>query len=138
MVIQGLSAEDSLLLLPPDKLSYQTSQRSCATMALYCIDVAVARQSGGRHAGLPTLNEAIGPVRPWMSEMAHADLAGLFLRAPAIMKYLAHHPQIIPTRIPGLLDKAGLLQHRDGHVLKVHYALDATPPYGDIRNNLIR
>ncbi len=137
-VIRGLSAEDSLLFLPPDKLSYQTSQRSCATMALYCIDVAVARQSGGVHTGLPTLDEAIGPVRPWMSEMAHADLAGLFLHSPVIMKYLVRHPQVIPTRIPDILDRAGLVRHRDGHMLKVHYALDATPPYGDIRDNLIR
>ncbi len=137
-VLQGMSAEDSLLLIPPDKLSYQTTQRSCATMALYCIDVAISRLTSDGHQARLTLDEAIGPVRPWMRGMAHADPVGIFLRSPYVLEYVVRHPQIIPTRIPGILDKAGLLPRHDGRAIKIHYALDATPPYGDIRNNLIR
>ncbi len=134
----GTSAEDSLSALPQDELSYQTLQRSCATMALFNIKVAVARLVAPQHQVRLSLDQAIGPLEPWMLAAAKSGRRGLFLQSPQVLKYVMAHRQVVPTKIPGILDQSGLVQHQDGHALEIHYALTKVPPYGNIRDNLIR
>ena len=134
----GASAEDSLTVLPQSEFSYQTLQRSCATMALFNIKVAVARLAAPEHQARLSLGQTIGPLEPWMLVAAKDGQRGLFLQSPKVLKYVFAHRQVVPTKIPGILDKSGLVQRQDGNAIEVHYALTDVPPYGDIRDNLIR
>ncbi len=134
----GTSAEDSLTVLPQNELSYQTLQRSCATMALFTIRVAMARLVAPEHRIRLSLDTTIGPLEPWMLAAAKDGRRGLFLQSPKVLKYVFAHRQTVPTRIPGILDRSGLVPHQEGHAIRIHYALTDGPPYGDIRDNLIR
>jgi len=133
---------DTLINLPERDLAYQTLLRSCATMALYTINVAVDRLIARgltdgldlEHRMLPDL----GQQEPWMTELADTDLKGIFLRAPAALRFLRANPQAFPRNIPRQLGKAGLLETEDGKTVKLHYRLDGVTPYGTLQENLIK
>ncbi len=133
---------DSLINLPDENLAYQTLLRSCATMALYTINVAVDRLVASGHTDglnpdyrmLPDL----GQQEQWMTDLAETDLKGIFLRAPVIMRYLRANPQAFPKNIPHQLEKAGLLAIVHGKPHKLHYQLEGTTPYGTLQENLIK
>jgi len=121
--------------------SYETLLRSCSTMALHSIGLAEARMVGDKSGGrnLEALNLASQKLEPWMIEMAHTDLPGLFLRAPFALWWLVRHQSAIPTRGPAALEKAGLLRRdAEGKPVSRHYTLPEAGPYGDIRRNLLR
>jgi hypothetical protein len=120
------------------ELGYQTVQRSCATMALYCLDLAVASETGAGNDSSLTLNSLIGPIEPWMKAVAHARPEHLFRYIPSIIAYIVRHPQIVPSRIPPLLEREGLLRREGGQVVTLHYSFPDRCPYGDIARNLIR
>ena len=123
-------------------MAYQTLLRSCATMALYTINVAVERLVADGHTdGLDEDHQMLpdlGRQEFWMTELADTDLKGVFLRAPAILRYLKENPQSFPKSIPKKLQQAGLLQLENGKALKFHYRLDKTTPYGTLQENLIK
>jgi hypothetical protein len=134
--------DDSLINLEEKDLAYQTLLRSCATMALYTINVAVDRlvadgHTDGLNADHRMLPE-LGKQEPWMTELAETDLKGIFLRAPAILRYLRANPQAFPKNIPNQLEKAGLLEMDSGKPKLLHYELDGTTPYGTLKANLIK
>jgi len=133
---------DTLINLKEQDLAYQTLLRSCATMALYTINVAVQRlealgYSDGLNPDFQMLPD-LGRQEKWMTELADTDLKGIFLRAPSILRYLKNNPQAFPKNIPDQLKKAGLLQLDNGKVRKFHYRLDKTTPYGTLQENLIK
>lgn len=133
---------DTLINLSTDDLAYQTLLRSCATMALYTVNVAVKRLSADgftdglnpEHQMMPDL----GTQEPWMTELAETNLKGIFLRAPAILRYMKDNPQAFPRNIPKILEQAGLLQLENGKVKKIHYQLEKITPYGTLQENLIK
>lgn len=131
-----------LLNLEEKDQAYQSLLRSCATMALYTINVAVDRLvAAGRTDGLVMENlmrPDLGQQEEWMSELAGTDLRGIFLRAPAAVRYLRANPTAFPKKIPAQLDRAGLLERENGKPLKFHYSLQDRTPYGPLRENLIR
>lgn len=133
---------DSLVNLPEKDLAYQTLLRSCATMAYYTINVAVERLIAQGHTDGLNMDHHISPdlgqQEPWMSELADTNLKGIFLRAPAIIRYLRAHPEGFPKNIPGQLEKAGLLEMEKGKALKFHYQLDGRTPYGTLQENLLK
>jgi hypothetical protein len=86
------------------------------------------------HRMLPDL----GQQEKWMSELAETNLKGIFLRAPAALRYLRKHPQAFPKNIPGQLEKAGLLEREQGKVKKLTYRIDQNTPYGTLQENLIK
>ena len=63
---------------------------------------------------------------------------GVFLRSPAAVKYLKKNPGAFPKKIPGQLEKAGLLQMENGKPVKIHYSVGGLTPYGILKDNLIR
>jgi hypothetical protein len=79
-------------------------------------------------AKLPGLRSSDTPV--WMSEAASGDLLGIFMLAPAVLRFLLGHPESRPDLQPDALDAAGLLEHRDGKRVAITYARNATRPYG--------
>ncbi len=133
---------DSRINLSPDERPYQTLLRSCATMSLYTINAAVERLvAQGYTDGLNMehlMMADLGQQEPWMTELAKANLKGVFLRAPSILQYLRRHPQAFPKAIPKQLEKAGLLALENGRVRKIHYSLNKQTPYGTLQENIIK
>ena len=125
-----------------DKVDYQTLLRSCATMALYTVNVAVDRLVAAGHTDGLDLDHRmlpdLGSQEKWMTDLAETDLKGIFLRAPAALKYLRANPQAFPKNIPKQLERAGLLELEQGKVKKIQYSLDKTTPYGTLQENLIK
>ena len=125
-----------------DKVDYQTLLRSCATMALYTVNVAVDRLVAAGHTDGLDLDHRmlpdLGSQEKWMTDLADTDLKGIFLRAPAALKYLRANPQAFPKNIPKQLERAGLLELEQGKVKKIQYSLDKTTPYGTLQENLIK
>ncbi len=123
-------------------LTYQTLMRSCATMALFTINVAVDRLVAAGHTdGLDLDNRMLpdlGTQEKWMTDLAGTNLKGIFLRAPAAMRYLRANPQALPKKIPGQLERAGLLETEQGKVKKFTYRIDKMTPYGTLQENLIK
>jgi hypothetical protein len=135
-------ADVPLVNLAEKDQAYQTLLRSCATMALYSINVTADRLAAAGHTdGLVTENlmrPDLGEQEPWMSELAGTDLRGVFLRAPAAVRYLREHPTAFPKKIPAYLERAGFLQLADGKPVKFKYSLDKTTPYGTYRDNQVK
>lgn len=133
---------DPRLNLSPQERTYQTMLRSCATMAYYCVTVAVDRLAErGLDDGvdLGHLDQVrLGGDEPWMAEVAATNLGGLVMRAPLALRWLRRNPQAVPKKIPGRLDRAGLVVHEKGKPVTIHYSLDGSTPYGRIADNLIR
>jgi hemin uptake protein HemP len=134
---------DTLINLPERDLAYQTLLRSCATMALYTINVAVDRLVAAGHTDGLDLDHRmlpdLGVQEDWMTELADTNLKGIFLRAPAAVRYLRENPQAFPKKIPKQLERAGLLElDQGGKVKKFHYRIDGTTPYGTLQENLIK
>jgi hypothetical protein len=123
------------------KTGYQTLIRSCATMALYNVDVAVARliEDGVPHEGMhPTQTPNIENEPEWLAELADANIAGIFARAPRTLRFVRANPTAIPGKIPGALDKAGLLERENGKQIKHHYSMKSETPWGHRDHLLIR
>lgn len=123
------------------RTGYQSVLRSCATMALYEVDVTTTRliEQGYERGTMRPTQVAQLPEEPtWMAEMADANLAGLFLRAPRAITFAIRNPTSIPGNIPGALDDAGLLVRVDGKVLKRHFTIDGETPWGPASQLLIR
>jgi hypothetical protein len=115
--------------------------RSCATMALYAVDLATSRliEAGVPHAGMrPTQKPEIADEPAWMAEMSGASIAGVFLRGPRMIGFVLANPTTIPGRIPGALDEAGLLVRDGDTARKRQYTIDAETPWGPADQVLIR
>ncbi len=121
--------------------TYQTLIRSCASLALYNIDVAVQRliEDGQDHEGMRATDMApIDDVPEWMSQLSDANLAGVFARAPAAIGFLKKYPTAIPSEIPNALDRAGLLVREDGKPRMRIYTMSGMTPWGHRNQLLIR
>ena len=122
------------------RTGYHSALRSCASMALYQIDVAATRlkeQGHGHVDHRPLRLAGIDHIPEWMTELADASVAGMFLRGPRAIAYVRKYPTTIPGRIPKKLDAAGLLQRHDGKPVKLSYTMRDTP-WGPGHHLLIR
>jgi hypothetical protein len=123
------------------RTGYQSMLRSCATMALYMVDVTTARliEQGYPHGGMrPTQKPEIVDEPEWMTELAEVNIAGVFLRGPKTLSFVRKNPTSIPGKIPGALDAAGLLVRKDGKALKQHFEIGGNTPWGPADQLLIR
>lgn len=121
--------------------SYQSLVRSCASLALYMVDVSVQRliEQGVSHDGMqPTKLAPVDDVPTWMSELADANLAGVFARAPSAIRFFSRYPTAIPGEIPKALDAAGLLVRENGKAVEQRFSIDAMTPWGHRDQLLIR
>ena len=133
LIRQGRTYKDSRLELTAGQEGYQTLVRSCATLARYSVLTAAKRMfEQGFTDGLdpdsvpdPCMKEASG----WMKSVAHANLRGLFVRAPLALAYVLRHPESVPAKIPDELAAAGLIQKRDGKAWVIKYSRKAASPY---------
>jgi hypothetical protein len=123
-------------------LAYQTLLRSCATMALFTVNVATDRLVAAGHTDGLDLDQRmlpeLGTQEEWMTQLGNTDLKGIFMRAPAALRYLRAHPEAFPKNIPKQLEKAGLLQLENGKPKKLEYRIEKTTPYGTLKENLIK
>ena len=133
LIRQGKDYKDTRLKLSASHESYQTLVRSCATLARYSVLTATQRmiQQGFTHGvdqskvAEPSMQEATH----WMGAMAHANLWGLFVRAPLALAYVLRHPESLPDKIPDELAAGGLIEKRDGKAWVVKYAHHGTSPF---------
>jgi len=125
--------EEHLVRMPDDEDGYQPLVRSCATLARYTVLTAAARlldrgfEDEVVRKALPKFD--LPSPEPWMKEIAHASLSGVFLRAPAAVSYLLRHPEANPKNIPEELASAGLLEQEGGKPLLTRYSSTGTRPY---------
>jgi len=130
---KGSPEFDDPLLDMSERTGYQSLVRSCATVALYCVDVAVVRLLERDVPG-----EGKRPTRPpsltgdpaWMADLSNAGPAGLLVRAPALIRFLLENPTVIPSEIPAALDEAGLLVREGGNPRRREYAISGLTPWG--------
>jgi hypothetical protein len=123
------------------RAGYQSLLRSCATMALYMVDVTTARliEAGHPHDGMrPTQKPEIHDEPQWMAELAATNIAGVFLRGPKAISFVRANPTAIPGKIPGALDEAGLLVRRDGKAVRQDFSIKDDTPWGPRDHLLIR
>lgn len=123
------------------KTEFQSLLRSCATMALYSVDVAVARliEAGLPHEGMrPSKKPELNEEPEWMAQLASSGIAGILVRAPKFIGFARAHLTAIPSKIPGALDDAGLLVRENGKPVKRHYSMNAETPWGRRDQLLIR
>jgi hypothetical protein len=119
---------------------YQSALRSCATMALYEINVATARliERGYPHEGMNPVKQSIRGDPEWMVELAGASIAEVFLRAPQAIGFIRRNPAAIPSEIPGMLGEAGLLEREDGKIVKRRFTISGETPWGPANQLLIK
>lgn len=133
LLLEKTDIESRLPSLSRDQDGYQTLVRSCATLARYAILTATDRLinrgvSDGITAGaIP--KPLMGEPAKWMSNVAHANLKGMFVRAPLALAYILRHPEAIPDRIPIELAEAGLVEKRNGKAWVVKYSRKGLKPY---------
>jgi len=124
---------DDPLLDMTGKTGYQSLVRSCATVALYCVDVAVVRLLEGAAPGggkRPTRAPSLAGDPAWMGELAGESLAGIFVRGPGLVRFLIENPTAVPSEIPGALDDAGLLVREGGKARRREYTMSGMTPWG--------
>ena len=133
LVIEGKKSDDPHLNLTSNEESYQTLVRSCATLARYTLLTATKRMfHKGCTEGLTpdaVPNPLMGEPAEWMKKIAHANLRGLFFRAPLALAYVIRHPESVPNKIPEELAAAGLMEKQDGKAWVVKYTRQGTKPY---------
>jgi hypothetical protein len=121
------------LNLSHEQGGYHTLVRSCATLARYAILTATGRlihrgiTDGVSPDSVP--KPLMGEPAKWMEKLAHANLAGMFVRAPLALAYIIRHPEAVPERIPIELADAGLMEKRDGKAWVVKYSHNGIKPY---------
>jgi hypothetical protein len=123
------------------KTGYQSLIRSCATMALYIVDLTVARliEAGYPHEGKrPTKRPEMIDEPEWMVELGSADIAGILMRTPKALAYARSTPTIIPGNIPKALEDAGLLVMENGKPWYKRYSMQGDTPWGHRWQLLIR
>ena len=123
------------------RTAYQTMLRSCAIMALYQVDVATARliEQGHAHDGMRLVKIAgINDIPEWMTELANASVAGLFLRGPKMIAFVHKYPSAIPGEIPKQLDRAGLLLREGRKPVKRDFKINGETPWGPASRLLTR
>jgi hypothetical protein len=134
--------QDSVDLPPAEQQTYQTLLRSCATMALYSITLTLARLRVAGHSEGVDWDQVPGSTldkeEPWMVEAAAADMGGVAKRVPQALKFLTRSPASFPSQIPDILDRAGILEKKEGSVVRHKYTLHKQTPYGSLADNLIR
>lgn len=142
MVAPSEVTREALRGLEGKDLAYQTLIRSCAIMALFTVNVAVDRLVAAGHTDGLDLDRRmlpdLGKQEKWMTDLSDTDLKGIFLRAPATLRYLRANPQAFPKNIPKQLERAGLLEMEKGKVRKIKYSIEGTTPYGTLKENLIK
>ena len=114
------------------RTGYQSLIRSCATMALYSVDLTVARliEAGYPHEGLrPTQNPEMQEEPAWMVELGSADIAGILKRTPKALAYARENPTVIPGNIPKALEEAGLFVMENGKPWNKRYSMQGDTPW---------
>jgi hypothetical protein len=121
--------------MPHIYTSYQLLLRSCATMVLHSIELAAKRMAAHGVLGPEGTAafdglEIIKPV-PWLEALGRSDLKSIVRQATYAIWWIARHQEVIPTKIPGILRKAGMLKMQGGTPVMHHYFSGAQSPYID-------
>jgi len=135
---KNAAPEDPITEVMGGEVSYQLLERSCVTMALEIIAITAQRLT----AHLPEDNRIRVNVTPdnipsWIDDLAGAGMAGIFLRMPHVMWWLAHNTNVLPTRAWRILDEAGLVERDGADPVRRRYKLHGDTPYGKLSDNLL-
>ncbi len=130
--------DDSIRDMLSGKLRYHLLLHSCVTMALMTLDWANVRLHQRTGLPLPKRIRVTPDSQPdFIDDLAHGKRSSALLRLPAALHWLMHHQTVIPGRAYLLLDEAGLLQRRNGRIVRKTYANREETPYGFLKDHLI-
>jgi hypothetical protein len=121
-------------------LSYNSIERSCITVALFQIELAMAwlykeEDLGSRReiAYAPP-----GDLPVWFNDLVTGEKTGGFFAAPRAIFWALNHKEIFPYKAYLPLEKAGMLQtDKKGKTIMYRYDLKNGSPYGELRRNLM-
>jgi len=86
----------------------------------------------------PTRSTDSEPVTDWMAEMATGDPGRILRALPRALGYMMRNREVIPSAIPGILNRAGLIEHRDGRPLRYKYSVTGRTPYGRLAERPVK
>lgn len=131
-------AEEPIRAILGGNLRYQLLQRSCITMALQTIDWAMQRMNRRAGESAPRRVRVAPQNLPgFIDAIVSGQRTATLLQLPAALHWLISNQTVVPGRAFQLLDEAGLLEHRRGEVLKLHYDNRNETPYGALHEHVI-
>jgi hypothetical protein len=119
-------------------LTYQLLERSCITLSLGAIQLALMRIHRENDLGpAPRLRLVPERMPDWIYDLATADTGKLLSHLPGAVLFVTNNAQVLPSRAYRILEEAGLLQPgEDGPVLYYYDAATGTP-YGAVQDNMM-
>jgi len=132
---------DSMLkeALKKSDLSYNTFNRSCISLTLKQIDVAMKHLYAEKKIDKQILiKESPGEIPIWFNEVLNKNRWKSITTAPGAFFWILHNSEVLPYKAYLPLQKAGLLKlNKKGKPIIYRYDHKKTTPYGTIRRNLM-
>jgi hypothetical protein len=120
------------------KVRYHLLVRSCITMALTTVDWANVRiHRRGNLGDPPRVKIAPGSIPGMLDNLAQGNRRSALIRVPAALHWVMRNQTVIPGKAHQLLDRAGLLERREGELVKANYDNRNNSPYGRVGDNII-
>jgi hypothetical protein len=120
------------------KVRYHLLERSCITMALMTIDWANRRIHELANLGQPKqIRIAPDSFPGFLGDLARGNKRSALVRLPAALHWVTRHQTVIPGKSYKLIDEAGLLERRNGKIVRRDYDNRIESPYGKIGEHLI-
>jgi len=120
-------------------LSYHLVKRSCVTLSLYTVQVALERIYRNLDLGpAPQLKIAPDGMPPWTQELAHADRRELLSLLPGVFLFIARNNYVLPGNAHTTLEDHDLIKRDDdGTPIHYYYHRSTATPWGPIRDNMM-
>jgi len=124
-------------LLKDTDLSYHALERSCITIALVQIEMAMQRIYADRKLGeRPEIKYTLGEIPEWFNNVAKGNVK--FRHSLEALFWARHHKQILPYKAYLPLEEAGMLQtDKKGKIIMYRYGHKIGSPYGSLSRNLM-
>ncbi|UCH82610.1 MAG: hypothetical protein JSW50_08970, partial [Candidatus Latescibacterota bacterium] len=120
------------------KVSYHLLLRSCITMALTSIDWANTRIHRRANLGDPKRIRIAPESFPrFLDDLALSRRRSALVRIPAALHWLVKNQAVIPGKSFELLDEVGLLERKEGRIVRWDYENRVESPYGKPSEHLI-
>jgi hypothetical protein len=125
-------------LMGKAKLSYDLLRRSCITVSLTTVQLALDRiYELNRLGSAPQMQIIPKDIPDWVGDLATADRLQMLAHLPGALLFVARNHHVIPGEAHGILDDAGLLRHENGKPLFYYYHIESMTPYGHFRDNMM-
>lgn len=120
-------------------ISYQLFERSCISMSMTEVDLAMERIHAMHNLGpRKRVNTCPDSFPPLFDSIIKGDRLSMIAGLPEGLAWYWKHQTILPSKSHELLEKAGLLQQDEkGQTISYIYDIDRVMPYGKLGHNLM-